>query len=188
MKSIKVTYKGVVPDLFREGQGVVTEGMLDADGNFTADTVLAKHDENYMPKEVADSLKAKGVKLGRGQVQVIVELGHFALVLALAVAAYQMRVPLYGAWRGDTGSWPLAIVAAILQLTLIAAGFHGTDPRLSRFRFLGIERRREFPLGQAADLQNIRRMGKSRRLHVALGLDPRNLWQRPSHFSATICR
>jgi cytochrome c-type biogenesis protein CcmE len=66
LKAIKVTYKGVVPDLFREGQGVVTEGILDATGAFTADTVLAKHDENYMPKEIADSLKAKGVKLGQG--------------------------------------------------------------------------------------------------------------------------
>ncbi len=66
LQSINVTYKGVVPDLFREGQGVVTEGILDTAGAFTADTVLAKHDENYMPKEIADSLKAKGVKLGQG--------------------------------------------------------------------------------------------------------------------------
>jgi cytochrome c-type biogenesis protein CcmE len=64
IKSIKVVYRGVVPDLFREGQGVVSEGVVDAAGVFVADTVLAKHDENYMPKEVADSLKAKGVKLG----------------------------------------------------------------------------------------------------------------------------
>jgi cytochrome c-type biogenesis protein CcmE len=64
LKTIKVTYKGVVPDLFREGQGVVTEGILQGPDIFVADTVLAKHDENYMPKEVADSLKAKGVKLG----------------------------------------------------------------------------------------------------------------------------
>ncbi len=64
IKSMPVSFKGVVPDLFREGQGVVAEGVLDATGGFTADTVLAKHDENYMPKEVADSLRAKGVKLG----------------------------------------------------------------------------------------------------------------------------
>ena len=66
LKTITVTYKGVVPDLFREGQGVVTEGILTESGELTADTVLAKHDENYMPKEIADSLKAKGVKLGKG--------------------------------------------------------------------------------------------------------------------------
>lgn len=58
--SIKVSYTGILPDLFREGQGVVTEGALQADGVFLADTVLAKHDENYMPREVADILKEKG--------------------------------------------------------------------------------------------------------------------------------
>nr|PZN72603.1 MAG: cytochrome c maturation protein CcmE [Pseudomonadota bacterium] len=61
VKTINVVYEGVLPDLFREGQGVVTEGRLDASGKFLADTVLAKHDENYMPPEVADALKEKGV-------------------------------------------------------------------------------------------------------------------------------
>lgn len=64
LKDIPVTYVGVLPDLFREGQGVVTEGKLGADGTFGADSVLAKHDENYMPPEVKKSLEAKGVKLG----------------------------------------------------------------------------------------------------------------------------
>lgn len=58
--SVTVAYRGLLPDLFREGQGVVTEGALDAGGVFRADTVLAKHDETYMPKEVADSLKKQG--------------------------------------------------------------------------------------------------------------------------------
>jgi cytochrome c-type biogenesis protein CcmE len=66
LKTISVSYTGLVPDLFREGQGVVTEGVLGTDGSFKADTVLAKHDEKYMPKEIADSLKARGVKLGVG--------------------------------------------------------------------------------------------------------------------------
>lgn len=66
LKQIPVTYNGVLPDLFREGQGVVAEGVLDGSGHFKADSVLAKHDENYMPKEVADSLQARGVKLGPG--------------------------------------------------------------------------------------------------------------------------
>jgi cytochrome c-type biogenesis protein CcmE len=65
IKTVKVSYVGILPDLFREGQGVVAEGALNADGSFTADTVLAKHDENYMPKEVADSLKEKGVWQGK---------------------------------------------------------------------------------------------------------------------------
>ncbi|AMS43596.1 cytochrome c maturation protein CcmE [Aminobacter sp. NyZ550] len=60
-KTVKVRYTGILPDLFREGQGVITEGSFGPDGEFIADSVLAKHDENYMPKEVADSLKAKGV-------------------------------------------------------------------------------------------------------------------------------
>jgi cytochrome c-type biogenesis protein CcmE len=58
--TLPVAYKGILPDLFREGQGVVAEGSLDANGVFKADTVLAKHDETYMPKDVADSLKKQG--------------------------------------------------------------------------------------------------------------------------------
>ena len=57
--SLPVIFKGALPDLFREGQGVVAEGYL-VDGLFQAKHVLAKHDENYMPKEVADSLKKSG--------------------------------------------------------------------------------------------------------------------------------
>jgi cytochrome c-type biogenesis protein CcmE len=59
-KTVNVTYTGLVPDLFREGQGVVAEGALGADGKFTADSVLAKHDEKYMPPEVAAALKKSG--------------------------------------------------------------------------------------------------------------------------------
>ena len=58
--TLPVSYKGILPDLFREGQGVVAEGALDSSGVFRADTVLAKHDETYMPKEVADALKKQG--------------------------------------------------------------------------------------------------------------------------------
>jgi cytochrome c-type biogenesis protein CcmE len=65
ISAITVSYNGILPDLFREGQGVVTEGKLQEDGSFIADTVLAKHDENYMPRELAESLKEKGVKLGK---------------------------------------------------------------------------------------------------------------------------
>jgi cytochrome c-type biogenesis protein CcmE len=63
-KAIAVTYTGVLPDLFREGQGVVTEGSLGSDGIFVADSVLAKHDENYMPPEVAEALKKQGMWQG----------------------------------------------------------------------------------------------------------------------------
>jgi len=54
---LTVRYAGILPDLFREGQGIIAHGRLDEDGHFVADEVLAKHDENYMPPEVADSLK-----------------------------------------------------------------------------------------------------------------------------------
>lgn len=57
---VPVTYSGIVPDLFREGQGVVIEGRLNGDGTFHAASVLAKHDENYMPREVVDALKQSG--------------------------------------------------------------------------------------------------------------------------------
>jgi cytochrome c-type biogenesis protein CcmE len=59
-RDIPVSYRGVLPDLFREGQGVVAEGALDPAGTFRADSILAKHDETYMPKEVADALKRSG--------------------------------------------------------------------------------------------------------------------------------
>lgn len=59
-KTLPVTFTGILPDLFREGQGVVAEGTLGPDGNFTADSVLAKHDEKYMPPEVAAALKKSG--------------------------------------------------------------------------------------------------------------------------------
>jgi cytochrome c-type biogenesis protein CcmE len=69
-KTLPVAFTGQLPDLFREGQGVVAEGKLDRNGVFIADTVLAKHDENYMPKEVADALKKKGLWQGQGQKKV----------------------------------------------------------------------------------------------------------------------
>ena len=69
-ETITVEYEGILPDLFREGQGIVSMGRLRNDGVFVADEVLAKHDENYMPPEVADSLKtahSEGVKVPSGE-------------------------------------------------------------------------------------------------------------------------
>ena len=62
-KTVTVSFKGILPDLFREGQGVVVQGRL-VEGLFRADEVLAKHDENYMPPEVADALKKAGTWKG----------------------------------------------------------------------------------------------------------------------------
>ena len=64
--SIEVSYVGVLPDLFREGQGVVAHGYLQPDGSFSADEVLAKHDENYMAPEVAEMLAEKGHPVNTG--------------------------------------------------------------------------------------------------------------------------
>lgn len=58
--NLPATYVGILPDLFREGQGVIAEGSLNAEGVFVANNVLAKHDENYIPAELADELKARG--------------------------------------------------------------------------------------------------------------------------------
>src|SRR5262249_38260236 len=73
--TLPVTYTGVLPDLFREGQGVVAEGMLGADGVFHANSVLAKHDEKYMPPEVAKKLKEHGVWRGDAQAGTPQDLG-----------------------------------------------------------------------------------------------------------------
>jgi cytochrome c-type biogenesis protein CcmE len=61
VSEVRVTYKGLLPDLFREGQGIVAQGTLGGDGTFVASEVLAKHDESYMPPEVAEALKQAGV-------------------------------------------------------------------------------------------------------------------------------
>jgi cytochrome c-type biogenesis protein CcmE len=58
--AMRVNYQGILPDLFREGQGVIAEGTLEPSGMLKADSILAKHDEKYMPKEVADALKKQG--------------------------------------------------------------------------------------------------------------------------------
>ena len=61
MATIPVVYDGILPELFREEQGIIATGKLDASGRFLASTVLAKHDENYMPPEVAKALKEQGL-------------------------------------------------------------------------------------------------------------------------------
>ncbi|NOQ64285.1 MAG: cytochrome c maturation protein CcmE [Methyloprofundus sp.] len=58
-KQVLVEFTGILPDLFREGQGIIAQGTMDANGVFQADEVLAKHDENYMPPEIAESMKKK---------------------------------------------------------------------------------------------------------------------------------
>ena len=64
-KTITISFADILPDLFREGQAIIAKGKLNPDGLFIADEVLAKHDETYMPKEVADSLKNKNKPIGK---------------------------------------------------------------------------------------------------------------------------
>ena len=111
-ESVPVVFAGILPDLFREGQGVVAMGRLDESGTFVADEVLAKHDENYMPPEVAEALEKAGRMPGTAaelrhrdggrslihrpdpppdpdsprDATMIPELGHFSLILALCTA------------------------------------------------------------------------------------------------------
>ena len=63
INEVKVIYEGILPDLFREGQGIVANGKLQSDNIFIAEQVLAKHDENYMPPEVAEALEAAGAQM-----------------------------------------------------------------------------------------------------------------------------
>ena len=63
VNKVKVIYEGILPDLFREGQGIVANGKLQSDNIFIAEQVLAKHDENYMPPEVAEALEAAGAQM-----------------------------------------------------------------------------------------------------------------------------
>lgn len=81
----RVVYQGDLPDLFREGQGIVAEGSYQADGVFKATRVLAKHDETYMPKEIADALKEQGEWRGEGA----------------PPAAYGPASPVSGRGKGD---------------------------------------------------------------------------------------
>ena len=121
---LKVAYQGLLPDLFREGQGVVAEGVLAAPGQMRAETILAKHDERYMPREVVDASKKQGRwQEGTDGHTMIVEIGHFALVLAFAAALAQTVVPFWGARVGDIGLMTVGRNAALIQLALIAVAF-----------------------------------------------------------------
>ena len=84
-KTVDVTYTGLLPDLFREGQGIVAEGTIDGPGLMRADEVLAKHDERYMPRDVADKLKKEG--LWRDGAQASAAPGGKAVLNAGASAA-----------------------------------------------------------------------------------------------------
>ncbi|WP_313388974.1 cytochrome c maturation protein CcmE, partial [Achromobacter aegrifaciens] len=122
--TVPVTYQGLLPDLFREGKGVVVAGKLGPDGVFRATEVLAKHDENYMPPEAADALKRAGAQRHARGGAMIPEIGLFSLILALLVALAQGVLPLVGAATGWQAGLRVARPAAIGQfgLTTVAIG------------------------------------------------------------------
>ena len=105
----------------------MTQGTLRPDGVFEASEVLAKHDENYMPKEVADALKQAGYwneqQAQAGHDAMIAELGHYALVLALGMALVQGTLPLIGAARRDPCSIGVAEPAACAQFLFVTLAF-----------------------------------------------------------------
>ena len=118
--SIPVSYEGLLPDLFREGQGVIAHGKLSASGEFVADEVLAKHDENYMPPEVAESLHTADAREG---IRVIPELGHFSLILALLLSIAQAVFSLAGASRVNAAWMAAGRSAVVGQFVFVALAF-----------------------------------------------------------------
>ena len=189
-----MTYVGILPDLFREGQGVVTLGTLQPDGTFRASEVLAKHDETYMPKDVADALKKSGHwnpavrpaapggdlehDAGEEGRRMIPELGHFALALAVVIAGAQAVLPLLGAQARDIRLMQTAPALAIGQLIALATVVWLPGLERRGGRLLGRQRRGELQQPEAADLQDHRHLGEPRGLHPAVVPDPRAVRRR----------
>ena len=187
---VPVSYTGVLPDLFREGAGVVAHGRLRGDGTFVADEVLAKHDEKYMPPEVARSLKrrhgesarrtaARGravpARPGGSLKPMLPELGHFALILALLLAALQAFFGIAGPVLGRD-RWIAAVIPAVAgQFVMVAtavgcliAAFVGNDFSVRLCR-------REFQLRAAAVLPRDGAVGRARGLAAAVDLAARRV-------------
>ncbi len=176
--SVKVTYVGILPDLFREEQGVITEGSFGPDGVFVADSVLAKHDETYMPKEVADSLKAKGVWQERRN-----EPGSAWSSRWLRSGISRWFSPSRWRWcsrscrwsargRGDERMMAVGGPVAVTGFALTALAFAALTICLRAVRFLGRECLGEFAFAEADALQDHRHLGEPRGLDAALGADP----------------
>jgi hypothetical protein len=113
-----VTYHGLLPDLFREGQGVVAEGYLLKPSVFHAESVLAKHDEKYMPKEVADQLKKQGVYR---RCSVSSEIS--SSIMALGFAGLQILASFWGVIKNNNKFQILGRSSAFLQGGFLGAAF-----------------------------------------------------------------
>ena len=184
-RTIPVRFTGITPDLFQENSGVVAEGRFQPDGPFVANEILAKHDENYMPPELArDGGKHKSETL-----RMIAEAGLAALWLAAALSLLQLFLGAAALRPGRRGAaarscgrsrWRRACWPRIAFLLLIWL-FLRTD--------LSVEAgRRQQPFGEALALQVRRRLGESRRLDAALGDGARGRRRAPSPCSSGGCR
>ncbi len=142
---VPVAYTGLLPDLFREGQGVVAEGALDKGGVFRADSILAKHDERYMPREVADALKKQGTwqapraTLARQPMaKQPVERRNDRRGRPLrtgsgaGIALMQTILPFWGARARDARLMALARPTALTQFAFVAYVLRGADLRPCR--------------------------------------------------------
>ena len=158
-----------VPDLFREGQGVVVEGVLAHAGpaERRPDSRQARR-ALHAPRSRGGAEEA-GTLAGRGGGEVIVELGHFALVLALCAALAQTVVPSWGARVGDPELMAVGRSAALTQFALVAIAFAAlVNAHLtSDFSVLNVAENSHS--ARADDLQDLRRLGEPRRLDAAVG-------------------
>ena len=182
-----VVYNGILPDLFKEGKGVVAQGQIGPDGMFHATEVLAKHDENYMPPEAADAVnKAHGARRGREDRQdadsltedapMIPELGHFALILALLLALVLGTLPLVGARAAHPGAgWRSRGRSAQGSSCSSPSPWAASPTRSSTATSRSLNVAHQLQLAAAAPLPDRGDVGLARRLDAAVGADARGL-------------
>ena len=183
---VPVRYTGLLPDLFREGQGVVAEGALEPSGEFRADSVLAKHDENYMPREVADALKKQGVwnegrrttaprrrraRAARGRNSHDRRGSATTRSCSPSRSSIMLTVlPFWGAMRRDDAADDRGAAGRRSALfALRRVRLWRADVRLCGVDFSSGNVVRELPFDQAADLQDLRRVVEPRGLDAPVG-------------------
>ena len=165
--SIPVRYEGLLPDLFREGQGVIAHGQMTASGEFVADEILAKHDENYMPPEVARiAAQPTPARVSR----MIPELGHFALILALLLLGNARPLRPRRRRRAGTTRWMAAGRSAVAgQFVFVALAFGALRLAFIERDFSVLYVASEFALAAAALLPRSPRSGARTRARCCCG-------------------
>ena len=190
-KQVKVTYTGILPDLFREGQGVITEGTfrrgrrlrrrqragqarreLHAQGSGRRPQGQGRVAGEQSDKQVPQAVRPRFGRQAAATSSAMVEIGHFALVLAFALSLVQSMVPLFGARIGDQRLMAVGGPVAVTGFALTALAFAALTTAYATVRFLGRQRLGELAFAEAAALQDHRHLGQSRGLDAALGADP----------------